>query len=128
MSRSPSAWRGTSPGGPPSRPRWPRTSTGSIAIAPALPGSKNFSNMRRAAAGNRVQYEPIEEVMDLHPPPAFVQTAQAEAPPEEAPAEPTPIRVDVSRYIPSSAIFVTMLVTVTPPTGAAFIYTPGAEN
>jgi len=66
--------------------------------------------------------------MDLHPPPAFVQTAQAEAPPEEAPAEPTPIRVDVSRYVPSSAISVTMLVTVTPPTGAAFIYTPGAEN
>jgi hypothetical protein len=64
--------------------------------------------------------------MDMHPPP-YVQMAQAEPQPE-APAEPTPIKVDVTQYIPHSAISVTMLVTVTPPTGAAYIYAPGLEN
>ena len=37
--------------------------------------------------------------MDMHPPPAIVQIAQAEVPPD-APVEPTPIEVDVSKYIP----------------------------
>lgn len=65
--------------------------------------------------------------MDMHPPPAYVQMAQAETPPE-TPAEPTPITVDVTRYIPNSAVSVTMLLSVTPPTGAAYIYAPGYEN
>ena len=64
--------------------------------------------------------------MDLHPP-VLVQLVQAEAPPE-APVEPTPVEVDVTRYIPRSAVTVTMLVTVTPPTGSAFIYAPGYES
>ena len=66
--------------------------------------------------------------MDMHPPPAhahYVQLAQAEEQPE-TPAEPTPIKVDVSRYIPAEATLMTILVTVTPPTGQAFIYTEGA--
>ena len=37
--------------------------------------------------------------MDMQPPPAVVQVAQAEAPPN-APVEPTPIEVNVSKYIP----------------------------
>jgi hypothetical protein len=65
--------------------------------------------------------------MDMHPPPAFVQVAQAEVPPA-APVEPTPIEVDVSRYIPDSAITVTMIVTLTPPTGQAVIYAAGHER
>ena len=65
--------------------------------------------------------------MDLQPPPALVQFAQQEAPPE-VPAEPTPIRVDVSRYIPESATAVTMIVTLTPPTGQAIIYAEGHET
>jgi hypothetical protein len=64
--------------------------------------------------------------MDMHPPAAHVWPAQAEAQPE-APAEPTPIKVDVTRYLPHTAVSVTMLVTVTPPTGAAFIFAPGDE-
>jgi hypothetical protein len=64
--------------------------------------------------------------MDLQPP-AIVQLAQAEAPPE-APVEPTPIKVDVSQYIPESATGVTMIVTLTPPTGQAVIYAAGHEN
>ena len=65
--------------------------------------------------------------MDMHPPPAFVQVAQAEVSPA-APVEPTPIEVDVSRYIPESAISVTMIVTLTPPTGQAVIYAAGHER
>jgi hypothetical protein len=65
--------------------------------------------------------------MDMSPPPAYVQLAQAESEPE-APAEPTPIEVDVRKYIPHEAVTVTMIVTVTPPTGAALVYAPGYES
>ena len=65
--------------------------------------------------------------MDMQPPPAFVQFAQSEEPPA-APVEPTPIKVDVSQYIPGSATSVTMIVTLTPPTGQAVIYAPGHEG
>ena len=66
--------------------------------------------------------------MDLQPPPALVQFAQQEEPPPDAPVEPTPIKVDVSRYIPESATAVTMIVTLTPPTGQAIIYAAGHEK
>ena len=46
--------------------------------------------------------------MDMHPLPAIVQLAQAEVPPQ-APIEPTPIEVDVSKYIPDTATAVTMM-------------------
>jgi len=65
--------------------------------------------------------------MDMQPPPAFVQFAQAEQPPD-APVEPTPVKVDVSRYIPDSAVAVTMIVTLTPPDGQAVIYAAGHEH
>ncbi len=65
--------------------------------------------------------------MDMQPPPAFVQVAQAEAPPD-APVELTPIEVNVSKYIPKSATSVTMIVTLTPPTGQAIIYAAGNER
>src|SRR6476469_9180213 len=65
--------------------------------------------------------------MDMSPPPAIVQLAQTEAAPE-APVEPAPIVVNVSKYIPESATVVTMIVTLTPPTGQAVIYAAGHEN
>ncbi len=65
--------------------------------------------------------------MDMHPPPAVVQLVQDEAPPD-APVEPAPIEVNVSKYIPESAIVVTMIVTLTPATGQAVIYAPGYER
>jgi hypothetical protein len=68
-----------------------------------------------------------EQTMDMQPPPALVQIAQAEVPPDQ-PVEPTPIKVDVSKYIPESATAVTMIVTLTPPTGQAVIYPAGHEN
>jgi hypothetical protein len=66
-------------------------------------------------------------MMDL-PPPAYIQIAQAEAPPEAPAAEPTPIKVDVSQYVPDNAVAVTMIVSVTPPTGTAVVYAPGNEK
>jgi len=69
--------------------------------------------------------------MDMHTPPAqaqaFVQMAQDESQPE-APVEPTPIKVDVSRYIPAEATLVTIRLTLTPPTGQALVYTEGNEK
>src|SRR5450432_987767 len=65
--------------------------------------------------------------MDMQRPPAIVHLAQAEVPPD-APVEPTPIAVNVSKYIPESASSVTMIVTLTPPTGQAVIYAAGHEN
>lgn len=64
--------------------------------------------------------------MDMQPP-ALVQFAQEEAPPE-TPVEPTPIKVDVSQYVPESATAVTMIVTLTPPTGQALVYPAGHED
>jgi hypothetical protein len=66
-------------------------------------------------------------MMDMQPPPALVQMAQAEIQPE-APAEPVPTKVDITQYVPETAISVTMIVSVTPPTGTAVIYAPGYEN
>jgi hypothetical protein len=65
--------------------------------------------------------------MDMQPPPAFVQIAQAEEP-TDAPVEPAAIEVSVSKQIPESATAVTMIVTLTPPTGQALIYAPGHER
>jgi hypothetical protein len=65
--------------------------------------------------------------MDMQPPPAIVQIQQSEVPPS-APVEPDPIKVDVSQYIPESASAVTLIVTLTPPTGQALVYAPGREN
>jgi hypothetical protein len=65
--------------------------------------------------------------MDMQPPPAFVQLAQSEQPPD-APVEPAPIEVNVSKYIPALATSVTMIVTLTPPTGQAVIYAAGHEG
>jgi hypothetical protein len=66
-------------------------------------------------------------MMDMQPPPAYVQLAQSGVDPQ-APAEPVPIKVDVSKYVPEAATAVTMIVTLTPPTGTALIYAPGYEN
>jgi hypothetical protein len=65
--------------------------------------------------------------MDMQTPPAFVQVAQAAVPPD-APVDPAPVEVDVSKYIPLSATVVTMIVTLTPPTGQAVVYAPGHER
>jgi hypothetical protein len=65
--------------------------------------------------------------MDMQTPPAHMQMTQAEMPPEAA-AEPIPVKVDVTKYVPESATSVTMIVSVSPPTGTAVVYAPGYEN
>jgi hypothetical protein len=39
-----------------------------------------------------------------------------------------PVTVDVTKYIPTTAVSVTVLVSVTPPTGTALVYTEGNED
>lgn len=65
--------------------------------------------------------------MDMQPPPAQVQMAQSQVQPE-APVDPAPVEVDITRYVPEAALSVTMIVTVTPPTGTVVVYAPGYEN
>jgi hypothetical protein len=65
--------------------------------------------------------------MDMQSPPAIVQMVQADTE-QNATVEPTPQTIDVGKYIPASATAVTMVVTLTPPTGTAAIYAPGSEG
>jgi len=70
-------------------------------------------------------------MVDMSPPAIYLQLAQAEtAPQPEAPAETEipPAKVDVGRVVPPNAIEVTIIVTVTPPTGGALVYAPGYEK
>jgi hypothetical protein len=107
-------------------------------------------------------------MIDMHPPPAYIQVAQKPAPgvglplqlapsqppqsssappvssaPPPPPAanqsqppppgdtQPEQIEVtplDVGRYLPPTAIYATIIVTVVPPTGTVEIYTPGSED
>ena len=70
-------------------------------------------------------------MIDMPAPAIYLQLAQAQtAPQPEPPAEVDipPTRVDVGRYVPSNAVEVTLLITLTPPTGAALVYAPGNEK
>jgi hypothetical protein len=58
---------------------------------------------------------------------AQVQVAQADVPADAA-VEPTPIKVDIRKYIPENAISIVAIVTVNPPTGMAVLYAPGQED
>ena len=57
----------------------------------------------------------------LYPPPE--PAAPAEAEPEQIEVMP----LDVGRYIPPTALYATLIITVTPPTGSVEVYTPGFE-
>jgi hypothetical protein len=98
--------------------------------------------MMRAARTAR----PEGQIMDMHPPPAQMQVQmqvygqQAQSAPSQplqiaptedqlqAPVEPVSIKVKVSDYIPPAATSATLIVTLTPPTGQALIFTEGSEN
>jgi len=66
-------------------------------------------------------------MMEMQPPAALVEVAQADVPPGQ-PVEPVATEVNVTKYIPESARTVTLLVTITPPTGQALIYAAGHER
>jgi hypothetical protein len=61
---------------------------------------------------------------DIQPPAEYYHLAQAETQPEAH--EVT--KLDISKYLPVTAISATIIVTVTPPTGAIMIYSPGYEG
>jgi len=63
-------------------------------------------------------------MIDMYPPAEYYQLAQAEAQPEAHEVK----KVDVSKYLPPTAVSATIVVTVTPPTGAVVIYSPGREG
>jgi hypothetical protein len=102
-------------------------------------------------------------MIDMHPPPAYIQIAQKPTPgvgqplqlvpsqpqPPSAPAAPSPppaadqsqpspgdsqperievTPLDVGRYLPPTALYATIIVTVVPPTGTVEIYVPGSED
>jgi hypothetical protein len=98
-------------------------------------------------------------MIDMHPPPAYIQIAQKPTPgagqplqlvpsqqpqPQAAPPAPDqsqppppgdsqPERIevtplDIGRYLPPTALYATIIVTVVPPTGTVEIYTPGSED
>jgi hypothetical protein len=97
-------------------------------------------------------------MIDMHPPPAYIQIAQKQTPgvgqplqlvpsqPPQPPATPDqsqpqppppgdsqPERIevtplDVGRYLPPTALYATIIVTVVPPTGTVEIYTLGSED
>jgi hypothetical protein len=102
-------------------------------------------------------------MIDMHPPPAYIQIAQKPTPgvgqplqlvpsqpqPPAAPAAPPPppaanqsqpppgdieperievTPLDVGRYLPPTALYATIIVTVAPPTGTVEIYVPGSED
>ena len=64
--------------------------------------------------------------MDIYFPPESYQVAQGDVQPPLQISPPA--KVDVSRYLPHTAVAVTIIVSITPPTGAAIVYTPGYEN
>jgi hypothetical protein len=98
-------------------------------------------------------------MIDMPPPPAYIQIAQKQTPgvgqplqlvpsqPSQPPAAPiappqsqppapsdsqpeqievTPL--DVGRYLPPTALYASIIVTVVPPTGTVEIYVPGSED
>jgi hypothetical protein len=56
----------------------------------------------------------------LYPPP---QAAPGEGEPEQIDVTP----LDVGRYVPWNALYVTLVITVAPPSGTVAVYTPGFE-
>jgi hypothetical protein len=98
-------------------------------------------------------------MIDMHPPPAYIQIAQKQTPgvgqplqlvpslppqptapasdqsqpqpPPPSDSQPERVEVaplDVGRYLPHTALFANIIVTVTPPTGTVAIFTPGFED
>src|SRR5580693_7885662 len=97
-------------------------------------------------------------MIDMHPPPAYIQVAQKQtpgvgqplqlvpsqpqppaAPPAAAQSQPLPLSdsqpeqievtpLDVGRYLPPTALYASIIVTVVPPTGTVGFYVPGSAD
>ena len=68
-------------------------------------------------------------MIDMYPPAQYYQFAQAETPqPENQPDAHEVTELNISKYLPPTAVSATIIVTVTPATGAVMIYSPGHET
>lgn len=76
-----------------------------------------------AAPAQSQSQPPIQAIGPGLYPPEQNAPAPADTQPEQIDVTP----LDVGRYIPSTALYATLIITVTPPTGAVEIYTPGYE-
>ena len=62
-------------------------------------------------------------------PPGPAQSQPQPLPPRDSQAERIEVTpLDVGRYLPPTALFATIIVTVVPPTGTVESYTPGSED
>jgi hypothetical protein len=60
--------------------------------------------------------------------PALTQSQPQQPPSDGRPAQIALQPLDVGRYLPPTALYATIVVTVVPPTGTVSIYTPGFED
>jgi hypothetical protein len=98
-----------------------------LAQAPSPPLRLAPSPAPQAAPAPQTPYQPIGP--GLYPPgqPAPVAPAGPAAPAEAQPEQIEVRPLDVGQYLPHTALFATLLITVTPPTGTVAVYTPGFE-
>ena len=66
-------------------------------------------------------------MIDVYPPAQYYHLAQAETEPQAPPETHEVTELNISKYLPTTAVSATIIVTVIPPTGAVMIYTPGYE-
>jgi hypothetical protein len=73
--------------------------------------------------------QPLQLVPSQPPPPAADQSQQQQQPPNDSQPERIEVTpLDVGRYLPPTALYATIIVTVVPPTGTVEIYVPGSED
>jgi hypothetical protein len=77
--------------------------------------------------------QPLQLVPSQPPQPPAVPPAAAQSQPQPPPSDSQPEQIevtplDVGRYLPPTATFATIIVTVVPPTGTVEIYVPGSED
>src|SRR5580693_5588310 len=75
-------------------------------------------------------------MIDMHPPPAYIQIAQKQTPGASQPLQLVPSQPPQPAApppppappAPPTATYATIIVTVVPPTGTVEIYVPGSED
>jgi hypothetical protein len=79
-------------------------------------------------AGQPLQLLPSQPPQTQAMPPAPDQS-QLQPPPSDSQPERIEVTpLDVGRYLPPTALYATIIVTVVPPTGTVEIYVPGSED
>jgi hypothetical protein len=79
-------------------------------------------------AGQPLQLVPSQPPSALPPPPVPDQSQPQPPPGDSQPERIEVTPLDVGRYLPPTALYATIIVTVVPPTGTVEIYVPGSED